>query len=63
MTELSEKCTIVLSQPLSKDVCYDFRKIRQWVMCKTWDTMEKEKISFKSAIRKSWSEAKKVCVD
>jgi len=58
---VSEKCEIVLKQPVTKDLCYDFRKIRQRVLCRAWELIEKEKIPFRDAIRKSWREIKEEC--
>ena len=59
---ISTKCEVILREPLTKDRCYDFRAIRQWVMCKTWDIMEKEHIRFADAIKKAWEEAKIQCL-
>lgn len=58
---ISEKCKIVLSQPLAKDVCYDFKGIRQRVLCRTWQIFQEEKTSFSDAIRKAWREMKEEC--
>jgi len=48
---------------LTKDVCYDFRGIRRWVMLRTWDIFEKEKVPFATAIRRAWKEAKEKCAE
>ena len=60
---MSEKCRLILDKGLTKDVCYDFRGIRRWVMCKAWEIMEKEKVPFRTAIRTAWDEAKKLCLE
>ncbi|MEM2445746.1 MAG: hypothetical protein QW734_03725 [Candidatus Bathyarchaeia archaeon] len=59
--ELSLRCKTILETPLTKDVCMDFRAIRARVLCRTWEIMEKEKIGFAPAIKKSWQEHKIEC--
>lgn len=62
MTEnVSLKCKILLEKGLDKETCYDFRKVRAYVMCHAWELMEKEKIPFREAIRRSWSDTKTEC--
>ena len=61
--EVSPKCASVLEAPLSKDRCYSFRGIRQWVMCRAWEIMETEKVPFSEAISRAWAEAKKGCTE
>ena len=61
--DVSEKCDIVLKQKITKDLCYDFRKIRQYVLCLAWDIMEKRKVRFADAIREAWREAKSKCAE
>ncbi|MEO0090936.1 MAG: hypothetical protein ABIK75_07530 [candidate division WOR-3 bacterium] len=39
----------------------DFRAIRARVLCRAWEIMEKEKIGFAPAIKKSWQEHKIEC--
>lgn len=41
--------------------CYDFRGIRSWVMCKAWDTMEKEK-RVRLPVGEAWQRARETCV-
>jgi len=62
MTEnVSIKCRILLEKGLDKNTCYDFRKVRAYVMCKAWDLIEKEKIPFREAVRRAWSDTKVEC--
>jgi len=58
---VSEKCEIILKKPLTKDVCYDFRAIRQKVMCRAWQLMEERKLPFRDAVRTAWKEIKEEC--
>jgi len=60
---VSMKCKILLEKGLDKETCYDFRKVRAYVMCHTWELMEKEKIPFREAIRRSWADTKKGCAE
>lgn len=59
---LSITCKLALEKGLSKDVCYDFRGIRRWVLCKAWRHIEEEKVPFGEAIRRAWREAKEGCL-
>ncbi len=61
--DVSVKCSLVLEKGVSKDICYDFRKVRSYVMCKAWDILDREKVPFRSAIRRAWEEAKKECAE
>ena len=54
---ISPHCEAVLAKPPS---CEDFRGIRSWVLCKSWDIMEKEKRT-KLPVGEAWREARKVC--
>lgn len=58
---MSSHCRIVLEEGLSKDTCYDFRKVRSYVMCRAWDTMKKEGITFRDAVKRAWEETTGVC--
>ena len=58
---LSFKCMMILDEPVSRELCYDFRGIRRRVMCRAWKLMEDEKISFGEAVRRAWRETKKEC--
>jgi len=60
---VSPKCEAVLTASMTKSVCYDFREIRRWVMCKTWALMETEKLPFKDSIKKAWAEARAKCAE
>lgn len=52
--DLSKKCELILGWEITKDVCYDFRQSRQWVMCRAWELMETERISFGDAMSMAW---------
>lgn len=54
---LSAHCEAVLAKA---PLCYDFRNIRGWVMCRAWDILEKEKRT-KLPVSEAWQEARKVC--
>ena len=59
--DISEKCKLILEEKLTKDRCFDFRGVRQWVMCRTWEMMEKERVPFAEGIRRAWDEIKSKC--
>lgn len=59
----SLRCKILLEKGLDKETCYDFRKVRAYVMCKAWYLMEKERIPFREAIRRAWDETKVACAE
>jgi hypothetical protein len=61
--DLSEKGEEILKRGLSKDICYDFREIRRWVLINCWRLMEEQKIPFREAVKASWAEAKKRCAE
>ena len=62
--EPSQKCDLVLKTPLSKERCYDFRGVRQYVMCSAWDYMDKHPgTRFADAISQGWDKAKKGCAE
>jgi hypothetical protein len=61
--DLSEKGEEILKRGLSKDICYDFREIRRYVLIMTWKKLEERRIPFKTAIREAWAEAKKKCAE
>ena len=46
---------------MDKETCYDFRKVRAWVMCKAWEKMSKEPTRFADAVRAAWADAKTEC--
>ena len=60
---VSVKCKVLLEKGLDKETCYDFRKVRGYVMCKAWDIMDKERVPFREAIRRSWAETKSECME
>jgi len=59
--EVSPVCEAVLERGITRDVCLDFREIRRFVICKAWKIMEKEKVPFRDAIKRSWAGAKEEC--
>ena len=62
INEPSEKCRLVLERGLTKDVCTNFREIRRWVACRTWQLLDEGKYtSWRDAIRQAWREAKEGC--
>jgi hypothetical protein len=50
-------------EELTKDICYDFRAVRSVVMRHSWELMEKERIPFRVAIKRSWEDVKKKCLE
>jgi hypothetical protein len=54
---ISPHCENVLDNP---PLCWDFRGIRSYVLCKAWDIMEKGK-RVRLPVGEAWSEARKVC--
>ena len=60
---ISEHCKSVLDKGLTEDVCRDFRGIRRWVLCRTWQLMDEEKKRFRDAISQAWKEAKDICAE
>jgi hypothetical protein len=60
----SEKCALVLSRGLNKQICEDFREIRRWVACRTWQLLDSGIYHrWRDAIRRAWAEAKEKCVE
>jgi hypothetical protein len=55
---VSMKCQLVLD---SVPKCYDFSVTRRYAACRAWQMMEEEKISWREAISKAWSELKEKC--
>lgn len=55
---VSPHCEAVLAKP---PLCWDFRGIRSYVLCKAWDIMEKER-RVRLPVGEAWSEARRVCV-
>ena len=49
-------------EELTKSTCYDFRAIRSVVMKHTWELMEKERLPFREAIKRSWEDVKVQCL-
>jgi hypothetical protein len=61
MDSLSLRCETILKEPLTKDICYDFRKVRSRSMCETWKIFEEKKIPFKEARKLGWEKVKADC--
>ena len=58
----SIKCSIVLGQGLQPEVCSDFRAVRRWVLCRTWELLDSHGAkSFREAIRRAWEEVRLSC--
>jgi hypothetical protein len=51
----------ILKEPLTKEQCYDFRAIRRRAMAFGWKRYESERIPFREAIKKGWSDVKSAC--
>jgi hypothetical protein len=60
---ISLKCELVLKQPLTKDICFDFREVRRRAMCETWKIFEENRIPFREARRLAWEKVKKECAN
>jgi hypothetical protein len=59
--EISVHCRVILERGLEKEICYDFRKVRAYVMCNAWKKMIEKKMRFADAIRESWADTKAGC--
>ena len=55
---ISPHCEAVLTKP---PACWDFRGIRSWVMCRSWQLMEDEKLT-QLPVGRAWAEARQACV-
>jgi hypothetical protein len=55
------RCVEVLARPLDKELCLDFREVRRRNMCRAWEILEKEKVTFKEAVKRSWDETLEGC--
>jgi len=53
----------VLREKLTRDICYDFRAVRHWVMLRTWTIFEEERVPFREAVRRGWADVKAVCAE
>jgi len=52
----------ILKAGLTKERCEDFRGIRQWVLARAWEMVEKE--GYKHLpVKKAWAEAKEKCLE
>ena len=61
---VSETCRMILEEKgLTKEVCQDFRAYRRWVMCRAFQLIEKEGLSFSEALRRAWKEVKSKCFE
>lgn len=60
--ERNMPCEDVLERGLTRDVCSDFRGLRRWVMCRTWEMLDRgEESNFRRAMKKAWAEARSTC--
>lgn len=41
-------------------LCWDFRGVRAWVLCRAWQIMEKERRA-KLPVGEAWAEARRIC--
>jgi hypothetical protein len=53
----SPHCELVLSKPPE---CGDYRAMRSWVLCKSWQLMDKGRLT-RLPVKQAWSEAKGIC--
>ena len=58
---VSERCQAALKEPVSRDLCMDFRETRRRVMCGAWRIVEEEKRPFREAVKSSWERRKVEC--
>jgi len=58
---VSERCQETLKAPATREVCEDFRAIRQRVMCSAWKIVEEEGRPFREAVRTSWDRRRTEC--
>lgn len=58
---VSERCRASLEEPVTREICLDFRGVRRRVMCAAWRSMEEEKVPFREAVRRSWDQVLAGC--
>lgn len=58
----SSHCLSILNEPYSPEMCADFRRMRSRVMCRAWELMDKQRMTFKEAVNAAWKEVKAGCV-
>lgn len=56
---VSPHCRAVLQEPMTKELAYDFKRIRARVMCRAWQAMETERIPFRVAISRAWEDIRR----
>jgi hypothetical protein len=61
MPEVSVHCKVALEKGLDKETCYDFRRVRAYVMCLAWKKMTERPMRFAEAVREAWAETKMQC--
>jgi hypothetical protein len=61
MPEVSVHCKVTLEKGLDKEACYDFRRVRAYVMCLAWKKMTERPMRFAEAVREAWAETKAQC--
>jgi len=60
---ISSHCELVLRRGLTREICQDMRARLSWLLCHAWDIHEKERISFREAVRRSWNDLKSGCLE
>jgi len=58
---ISNKCRIVLSKDVEKEICGDPAEIRRWVICMAWKKVYEKKMPFGEAMSEAWKEIKNKC--
>ncbi len=58
---VSERCQTTLKEPISREVCLDFREVRRRVMCGAWKITEEERRPFREAVRSSCERRRVEC--
>lgn len=53
-------CVEALTSPVDRELCHNFRGVRQRVMCRAWQ-MEDEGVLFAEAISRAWDEVIREC--
>lgn len=55
---ISPHCEMVIKEPMTRELAYDFRGIRGRVMCYAWQIMQEKRVPFRDAIRQAWAKVK-----
>lgn len=54
---VSPHCEAILAKP---PLCHDFKGIRAWILCRSWQRMEEEKLTT-LPVGVCWAEVRKAC--